>query len=88
MFFLFLLVLVFIPDQTWASTDPVPGTKGWGMTVFQGTRPDTFGVIIIGTTATGAPPACDRILVRLTGQKAESTGVAAGMSGSPIYIGS
>jgi hypothetical protein len=32
-------------------------------------------------------PEEDRILVRLTGALAESTGIAAGMSGSPVYIG-
>ncbi|MBN1425079.1 hypothetical protein JXA88_11035 [Candidatus Fermentibacteria bacterium] len=62
------------------------GARGWGLTVFQGTRPDTFGVEVIGTLR-GSVVGESRVLVRLTGELAESTGVAAGMSGSPVYVG-
>lgn len=71
---------------TAAEGEVSPGSVGWGLTVFQGTEPDTFGVEVIGTLR-GTVPEEDRILVRVTGPLAERTGVASGMSGSPVYIG-
>ena len=88
MFILFFIVFLLLPEYSTAYDELAPGQTGWGKTVFQGTEADTFGIVIIGTTSTGASPSCHRILVRLTGQQAESTGIAAGMSGSPIYVGS
>ncbi len=59
---------------------------GFGLSVFEGSRPDTFGVEVLGRLE-GSVPGEDRLVVRLTGGMAERTGVAAGMSGSPVYLG-
>src|ERR1700674_3574991 len=63
-----------------------PGMKGVGYTVFQGTRPESMGVEVLGVLRNLNGPRSNLILVRLFGEKAEYTGVVAGMSGSPVYI--
>ena len=62
------------------------GMRGIGMTVFQGTAIDTFGVEILGVAQNGLGPKRDLILARLSGGPLEETGIIAGMSGSPVYI--
>jgi len=63
-----------------------PGMKGVAYTVFQGTKPEPMGVEVLGVLRNLIGPKSDLILVRLHGEKAEYTGVVAGMSGSPVYI--
>ncbi|HEY3767522.1 MAG TPA: SpoIVB peptidase S55 domain-containing protein, partial [Candidatus Angelobacter sp.] len=63
-----------------------PGMKGVGYTVFQGTQPEPMGVEVLGVLRNLNGPKSDVVLVKLTGEKAEFTGVVAGMSGSPVYI--
>jgi hypothetical protein len=63
------------------------GMTGEAYTVFQGTRPEKMGVEVLGILRNMAGPGGDVILVRLKGAKPEYTGVVAGMSGSPVYIG-
>jgi hypothetical protein len=63
-----------------------PGMKGIGYTVFQGTKPESMGVEVLGVLHNMNGPKSDVVLVRLLGNKAEFTGVVAGMSGSPVYI--
>jgi hypothetical protein len=46
-----------------------------------------MGVEILGVLRNERGPGLDLILARLEGAKAEFTGVVAGMSGSPVYIG-
>ena len=55
-------------------------------TVFQGTKPESMGVEVLGILRNANGPKGDIILVRLSGEKAEYTGVVAGMSGSPVYL--
>ncbi len=62
------------------------GLHGTAWTVFEGTTPEPFGVDILGVLRNAQGPGEDLILARLTGAKAEYTGVVAGMSGSPVYI--
>ncbi len=62
-----------------------PGMKGVAYTVFQGTQPEPMGVEVLGLLRNFGPKS-DLILIRLQGEKAEYTGVVAGMSGSPVYI--
>src|SRR5215472_1133162 len=76
-----------------AATPPImtvdqvhPGMKGVAYTVFQGTQPEPMGVEVLGVLKNLIGPKSDLILVRLQGEKAEYTGVVAGMSGSPVYI--
>src|SRR5215468_847915 len=63
-----------------------PGMKGVAYTVFQGTKPEPMGVEVLGVLRNLIGPKSDLVLVKLQGEKAEYTGVVAGMSGSPIYI--
>jgi hypothetical protein len=63
-----------------------PGMQGVAYTVFQGTQPEAMGVEVLGVLKNMLGPKSDLILVRLHGEKAEYTGVVAGMSGSPVYI--
>ncbi len=62
-----------------------PGMRGAGLTVFSGYQPEEFQVEVVEVLRNFHPNR-NLILVRLHGQKAEFTGVAAGMSGSPIYF--
>jgi hypothetical protein len=61
------------------------GQRGHGISVFAGTEPQRFEVEIVGVLNNFAAGE-DLILGRLTGQGLESTGVIAGMSGSPVWV--
>jgi SpoIVB peptidase S55 len=74
------------PTQIMKVDDVRPGMKGISYTVFQGTKPETMGVEVLGVLHNWNGPKSDVVLVRLQGEKAEFTGVVAGMSGSPVYI--
>src|SRR5262245_17028262 len=63
-----------------------PGMTGVGRTVFSGTRIEEFKVEVIGTLENVGPHR-NLILGRLSGGPLSQTGVMAGMSGSPVYIG-
>jgi hypothetical protein len=63
-----------------------PGMKGYGMTVFQGAKPERFEVEILGTLEGFQNPKQSIIIARLSGPLAERTSIFAGMSGSPVYI--
>lgn len=62
------------------------GMKGVAYTVFQGTEPEPMQVEVLGVLRDQNGPKGDLILVRLGGEKANYTGVVAGMSGSPVYF--
>jgi hypothetical protein len=62
-----------------------PGMKGRGKSVFQGKVIEDFEVEILGVLENVSPKR-NVILARLKGRGLESTGVIAGMSGSPVYI--
>ena len=62
-----------------------PGMKGYGLSVFKGTKPERFEVEIIGVLQ-NALPKQDMILIRMSGADLEKHKVIAGMSGSPVYI--
>ncbi|MFZ0394216.1 MAG: SpoIVB peptidase S55 [Terracidiphilus sp.] len=63
------------------------GLMGTAWTVFQGTTPEPMQVEILGVLRDARGPGHDMILAQLKGAKPEYTGVVAGMSGSPVYIG-
>jgi hypothetical protein len=63
-----------------------PGMVGVGRTVFQGTELRDFKVSIIGVLKNVLGPRRDLIIAKLEGGPLAETGVAAGMSGSPVYI--
>jgi len=62
------------------------GMKGTALTVFQGVKPESMDVEVLGILRNVNGPKGDIILVRLHGIKPEYTGVVAGMSGSPVYF--
>ncbi len=62
------------------------GMKGTALTVFQGVKPESMDVEVLGVLHNVNGPKGDIILVRLQGAKPEYTGVVAGMSGSPVYF--
>jgi hypothetical protein len=87
-----LLLCSIIQAQTPKPIETIPvseihaGMHGVAYTVFQGTQPESMGVEVLGILKNANGPKGDIILVRLSGEKAEYTGVVAGMSGSPVYL--
>lgn len=63
-----------------------PGMKGVGRTIFQGNKIEDFQVELIGVLKNVLGPKQDAILAKLSGPAVAQTGVAAGMSGSPVYV--
>lgn len=62
-----------------------PGMEGYGLSVFQGTKPERFNVKIIGVVKK-VLNGRDAIMARLSGPTIGKNCVIRGMSGSPIYI--
>jgi hypothetical protein len=63
------------------------GLTGTAWTVFTGNKPEPMEVEILGVLRGARGPGHDMILAQLHGAKPEYTGMVAGMSGSPVYIG-
>lgn len=63
-----------------------PGMKAVGYTVFQGDKVEEFTVEILGLLKNQWGPGQDVIVARVDTGRPTITGVAGGMSGSPIYI--
>ena len=63
-----------------------PGMRGVGVTVFQGTTREEFGVEVLGVIENLMGPRRSLIIARLDGGPLAETGVIQGMSGSPIYF--
>src|SRR4051812_6676489 len=61
------------------------GMKGYGLSVFRGTKIERFDVEVISILR-NFNPKYHVILVRLKGQNLEHTGGVAGMSGSPVFL--
>src|SRR5215472_7016170 len=62
------------------------GMKGYGMTVFQGSKPERFEVEVLGILKGVPNPKQCSVIAKLSGPLVDRTGVFAGMSGSPVYI--
>lgn len=74
-------------NATFMPLDQVrPGMKGYGMTVFRGSKPERFEVEILGTLDGMPNPKQSIVIAMLSGPLVDRTGVFAGMSGSPVYI--
>jgi hypothetical protein len=67
-------------------SDIKPGMHGTAYTIFEGDTVEPIDLEVIGVLHNAVGPKEDVILVRLLGEKAEKTGVVAGMSGSPVYF--
>ena len=79
-------VLAVIPPAIMPLDQIHEGMKGTALTVFQGVKPESMNVEVLGVMRNVNGPKGDIILVRLHGTKPEYTGVVAGMSGSPVYF--
>jgi len=86
----FLSLSTNLAAQTSQPTIPVDqihaGMRGYALTVFEGVKPESMDVEVLGVLHNVNGPKGDMILVRLHGAKVEYTGVVAGMSGSPVYL--
>jgi hypothetical protein len=84
-----LLAAITLTSSAFAATMPLSqvrkGMKGYGLTVFEGTKIEKFDVEIIGVLNNIAPGQ-DMILARVDSPDVQRAGVIAGMSGSPIFI--
>ncbi|HEY8667554.1 MAG TPA: hypothetical protein VIL86_12870, partial [Tepidisphaeraceae bacterium] len=61
------------------------GMKGYGLSVFKGTKIERFEVEVLSVLK-NFNPKCDVILIKCSGANLEHTGSIAGMSGSPVYL--
>lgn len=88
---LIILVLAFSPfslaKKRFFELEKIkPGMKGKGYSVFSGTKIESFGVQVLAVVE-GEVSRDKLILVKLSGEPLEASGgLAAGMSGSPVYI--
>src|SRR5687768_5775668 len=61
------------------------GMRGYGLTVFEGTRPERFDIEVIGVLHNFRPDQ-DLVLIKTPHPLLNHAGSVAGMSGSPVYI--
>jgi|HubBroStandDraft_5_1064220.scaffolds.fasta_scaffold10045_2 hypothetical protein len=71
--------------QIFKEADLKPGMKGYAWTVLKGSEPEPLPVEILGIYKNQWGPKQDVIMAKLGG-KGQRINVAAGMSGSPVYI--
>lgn len=82
-----LLLPFLAPAEEFMAVDDLePGMKGYGLSVFQGVRPEKFEVEIIGVLKGALGPKHDLILCKCSHPVLDDIGVVAGMSGSPVYV--
>jgi len=62
-----------------------PGMLGEAVTVFEGVKPEAFKLRVLSVVPNFLPKQ-DIILVRAEDPRVASCGIAAGMSGSPVYV--
>jgi hypothetical protein len=74
------------PSKYFPVTQVVPGLKGYGMSVFQGTTTERFDVEVLGVMEGIPSPKSKLIIARLSGANVLRTRVFSGMSGSPVYF--
>ena len=76
---------LFDPERHMRVSEVRPGMRGYGLSVFSGTKIERFEVEVISVLK-NFNPKYDVVLIRAKGQNLEHTGAVAGMSGSPIYL--
>ena len=62
-----------------------PGMKGYGLSVFSGTKIEKFDVVVVDVVK-NFNPKYDVILIRCPQEFLKDTGPIEGMSGSPIFL--
>jgi hypothetical protein len=75
---------LFDPARHMHVSEVRPGMKGYGLSVFSGTKIERFDVEVVSVLK-NFNPKYDVVLIRCNGANLEHTGAIAGMSGSPIY---
>ncbi|HEY9719181.1 MAG TPA: hypothetical protein V6C69_17025 [Trichormus sp.] len=73
------------PAQYMPVSEIKPGMEGYGLSVFQGTKPERFNFKVVGVVKK-VLNGRDAILVHLAGPQLGRCNVVRGMSGSPLYI--
>jgi hypothetical protein len=76
---------LFDPERHMRVSEVKPGMKGYGLSVFRGTKIERFEVEVLSVLRNFNPKR-DVILITCRGANLEHTGAIAGMSGSPIYL--
>jgi len=85
-----ILVFPLFAQPTHAPVLPLaevqPGMKGEVWTVFKGSRPERFEVVVTGIVNNALGPGKSIIVCELTDERVQKMGAVAGMSGSPLYL--
>jgi len=76
---------LFDPARHMHVSEVRPGMKGYGLSVFSGTKIERFDVEVISILK-NFNPKTDVILIKFQGDNLEHNLAIAGMSGSPIYL--
>ncbi len=76
---------LFDPSRHMRLADVHPGMKGYGLTVFHGTKIERFDVEVVDI-AKNFNTGCDAILINCPGERTEHFNSVEGMSGSPVYL--
>ena len=88
---LFVVTVALVTTFTLQAAERMPlsdirkGMKGYGLTVFEGTKVEKFDVEILGVLHNIGPDQ-NLILARVDHPVVARAGIIAGMSGSPIFI--
>lgn len=75
----------FDPDRHLGLDNVKPGMKGYGLSVFSGTKVERFDFKVLDVIRKWRPKQAV-ILIEATGQDLKRTGIISGMSGSPVYL--
>src|SRR6266481_4434597 len=75
----------FDPQKHMRVSEIKAGMKGYGLSVFRGTKIERFDVEVVSIVRNFTPK-MHMVLVTLKGQNLEHTGAIAGMSGSPVFL--
>ncbi len=76
---------LFDPSRHMRVSEVRAGMKGYGLSVFSGTKIERFDVEVI-SVLNKFNPGGDVVLIKCKGMNLEHTGAVAGMSGSPVYL--
>ena len=76
---------LFDPERHMRVSEVRPGMKGHGLSVFKGTKVESFNVEVVSILR-NFNTQYDVVLIKCHGANLELTGAIAGMSGSPVYL--
>jgi len=72
--------------QRYIDVDEIkPGMRGYGLTVFQGTKIEKFDVVVVSVINNRLPKQ-DAILIRCEDERFTKAKIVGGVSGSPVYF--